>query len=452
MLKFHAEIDARLRLFFLITFSVVFLLALSSLFVFLSVTTTQMKFLENNVGIMIHSQESNVLFESAVSKSRQFILKRGAKELDEYKAMQNKFLDSLEFIKQHALYPELMSRVRAGFAMMDRMIALRQDGLSSKDASAFFFENMGQLNINTRESIHSILSNEFDQLKSSEISAKKVREHGFLFLMGSAIILLLSGPILYLFLCRTLHKKRQVDEALVKEKMKLERSNVELEQFASVAAHDLRSPISSIHKWVEMLDDLIAKPRNPEIDEAIEIIKRNTRREIFLIRDLLGIARVNVSESSMERVTLDEIISNILLVLKQEIKDTGANIIVAPLPTVIGCSSQLESLFSNFLRNALTYRDKTRRLEISIECCHTADFYKFSIKDNGIGIDAKYTDLIFQMFKRLHSTKDYPGTGIGLAYCKKVVELYGGKIWFTSVLGQGSTFYFTYPSEHGKKG
>lgn len=239
---------------------------------------------------------------------------------------------------------------------------------------------------------------------------------------------------------------KQALNNLAAEKAKLERSNDELEQFATVAAHDLRSPLKSMHCWVDMLNRLVPKPRNEQIDEAIEFIKLNSQKADALIGDLLEVARVNVSTTHLERVDLNKTLRDILAVLKQAIAESDADIHCDPLPTVTGSSSQLESLFGNLIRNALTYRDKTRRPEILVRCRIMPDYYEFSIKDNGIGIQSEYTGRIFEMFKRLHNEREYPGTGIGLAYCKKVLELSGGKIWVNSVPGQGSTFYFTYPS------
>lgn len=241
---------------------------------------------------------------------------------------------------------------------------------------------------------------------------------------------------------------RKTTDDLAKEKLKLERSNKELEQFASIAAHDLRSPLTSMLGWVGMLNRLVPKPRDEKIDQAIDFISLNTKKADALIGDLLEVARVNVS-NQVEAVDLNKSVSNLLAVLKQPIENSGARIHCDPLPTVTARASQLESVFSNFIRNALTYRDKTRTPDISIGCRKILDYYEFSIKDNGIGIAPEFTDRIFEMFQRLHGEKEFSGTGIGLAFCKKVVELHGGKIWVNSVPGEGSTFYFTYPINYG---
>jgi light-regulated signal transduction histidine kinase (bacteriophytochrome) len=236
---------------------------------------------------------------------------------------------------------------------------------------------------------------------------------------------------------------------LAKERLQLERSNQELEQFAGVAAHDLRSPIATIFSWADMLNHLLPPPRTAELDQAVDIIRNNAKKACDLVDDVLRIARVNVSVSHIDVIDLNRTLSEILVTLQREIKDVQTKIHIGPLPTVQGNQTYMASIFSNLIRNALIYRDKTRTPEITVGYTEHIDSYEFFVKDNGIGIDPKFTGRIFEMFKRLNSEKEYPGTGIGLAFCKKVVELSGGKIWVDSAPGQGSTFFFTYPKVWG---
>lgn len=238
---------------------------------------------------------------------------------------------------------------------------------------------------------------------------------------------------------------RQAMEDLAQEKIKLERSNYELDQFASVAAHDLRAPITSMLGWIGIIDKLIPKPREDKIVKAINFITINAKKADALISDLLALARLNTEAIKIQPVDLDKLLKNVLAVLKEPIESTKATVTFEKLPTVKGCLSHFDSLFTNLIRNALTYRHNTRAPKIEISCQTHFDFYEFSIKDNGIGIDAHYKDRIFEMFKRLNPENEFAGTGIGLSYCKKVVELHGGQIWVDSTPDQGSTFYFTYP-------
>lgn|GEM_PF-5248158 len=225
----------------------------------------------------------------------------------------------------------------------------------------------------------------------------------------------------------------------------LRRSNNELENFAGVAAHDLRSPIAAISSWLDVLDAGIPVPRSIEIDQEIGFIRLNAKKALDLIQDILELSRLNSSSVQVEAVDLNRTVSNVLGVLAKDIAAASAEVHVNLLPVVRGIPSQLECIFANLIRNALTYRSKERTPVISVGYVDFVDHYQFFVRDNGIGIDPKFADRIFGMFTRLHSADQYPGTGIGLAYCKKSVELAGGKIWVTSVPGEGSVFYFTHP-------
>lgn len=230
----------------------------------------------------------------------------------------------------------------------------------------------------------------------------------------------------------------------------LEESNAELEQFAGVAAHDLRAPIKSMHSWIDMLDSLIPQGRDAEVDQAIFFIRNNAERAGHLIDDLLQVARVNTLGQKLEDVDLNKVCKDVIAVLTTEIEQSGAEFTITELPVVQGNPNYLDSLFSNLIRNAMKYRHKEQAPKIDIACKRIGEHYQFSIRDNGIGIAPEFHSRIFQMFKRIHADSEYPGTGIGLALCKKVVELSGGKIWVESQLGEGATFYFTYPVHFGR--
>jgi PAS domain S-box-containing protein len=225
---------------------------------------------------------------------------------------------------------------------------------------------------------------------------------------------------------------------------KLEKSNRELEQFAGIAAHDLTAPLKSIYSWIDVLDEIIPEPRSLEAERAIQFLKQNSKRADSMVTSLLELARINSDNSTVEQIELNSMMDNLLEILKLDIQGASAKIQVGKLPEVRGHSHAIESVFSNLIRNALVYREKNRESVITIGSRERADCYEFFVKDNGIGIDSQNLKTIFEMFKRLHSG-EYPGSGIGLAYCKRVVETYGGNIWVESDLGKGSTFYFTYP-------
>jgi len=235
-----------------------------------------------------------------------------------------------------------------------------------------------------------------------------------------------------------------------KLQLQLEQSNQALEQFAEIAAHDLRSPLRSILGWSQMLESLVPEPRNKELCQAIKFIQKNTTKASDLIDDLLKMARVNITATQIESINLTKLIEELMQTLKEECSRKNAKVTWSTLPEIKANSSCMQSLFSNLIRNAITYTDKSRTPEVHIGFSDENEFYKFFISDNGIGIKKEDTCHIFEMFKRLHGDKEYPGTGIGLALCKKIVELYGGKIWVDSTPEKGSIFYFTVPKNWGK--
>jgi light-regulated signal transduction histidine kinase (bacteriophytochrome) len=230
---------------------------------------------------------------------------------------------------------------------------------------------------------------------------------------------------------------------LALEKARLLRSNEELEQFAGVAAHDLRAPLKLVRTWVDLLgEDLQNKPQ-AEVDKALELIKRNLDKANVLIRDILAVARVEFPENR-EEIDLNIVVRDIIQNLQGEFEKVKVDFQLGSLPAVKGIRGNLESLFANLLRNAVQYRDKGRALRIEVGSKKKDGRHLFWVKDNGMGIDPGDLTKVFAMFKRLHDDQEHPGTGIGLAYCKKVVELSGGKIWAEST-GAGTTFYFTLP-------
>ena len=229
------------------------------------------------------------------------------------------------------------------------------------------------------------------------------------------------------------------------EKFKLEKSNEELNQYATIVAHDLRAPVRSIRSLVDLLSLSLSPSLEKEVQQTITFIQSSAVKLESLIVNLLKVARVDSATLENTEINLNSILENIKLELTSEIKNTKATIQWTLLPSVLGNPVLLEALFSNLIGNALNYRDLKRSPEIFIDCKETVQYFEFSIKDNGIGIEEIYVNRIFEMFKRLHNDHERPGTGVGLAYCKKIVEGYGGKIWFKSTVGIGSTFYFTYP-------
>jgi signal transduction histidine kinase len=224
----------------------------------------------------------------------------------------------------------------------------------------------------------------------------------------------------------------------------LARSNVELDQFASVVSHDLQEPLRMVTAYVQLLQTQCGGKLDKDADEFIGFAVDGAKRMQGLIDDLLVYSRVGTRGKEFTATDCNVVLARTLLNLKTAIDESGAQVTQDQLPTVPGDEFQLGQLLQNLIGNAIKYRGQ-RPAEIRVECERDGEMWRFAVTDNGIGIDPEYTERIFVIFQRLHTRQEYPGTGIGLAICKKIVERHRGKIWVESEPGKGSTFYFTLP-------
>ncbi len=222
----------------------------------------------------------------------------------------------------------------------------------------------------------------------------------------------------------------------------LQRSNRELEQFAYVASHDLQEPLRMVASYVQLLERRYRGRLDADADEFIDYAVEGATRMRKLINDLLTFSQVGRKAEAFEAVNCEKVLAAVLRVLKKSLEENGGTITHDPLPVVNGITSQVNQVFQNLLSNALKFhREEPPRIHISAAAQDNE--WVFAVSDNGIGIDPQYFERIFLVFQRLHGKKEYPGTGIGLALCKKIIETHGGRIWIESQAGQGSTFYFT---------
>ena len=224
----------------------------------------------------------------------------------------------------------------------------------------------------------------------------------------------------------------------------IKRSNRDLEQFAYVASHDLQEPLRMVSGYTQLLSGHYGGKLSPEADEYMRFILDGSKHMQGLINDLLAYARVNTRGMSITGVDSGRIMEKVKKNCSVLIGETGCDIEFENMPVVNYDPTQLYQIFQNLVSNALKFhgREKPRVL---LSAVHKNSEWVFSIADNGIGIDPKFFDKIFVIFKRLHTREEYEGTGIGLAICKKIVEGHGGRIWVESSVGKGSTFYFTIP-------
>jgi len=256
-----------------------------------------------------------------------------------------------------------------------------------------------------------------------------------------------GGPLGLLIVLHDFTARKIAEGELKRQAGELARSNEELVQFAYVASHDLKEPLRMVTHFVQLLEKKYAGRLDKDADEYIGYAVDGAVRMYELINDLLIYSRVGTDKRKvLATVDCDLVLDRVINNLQVSIKESGAVIERMPLPTIAVDPSQLAQLFQNLISNAIKFRGSQNPV-VHVHALKKENEWLFCVGDNGIGIDAKFTERIFIIFQRLHSRQDYPGTGIGLAICKKIVEGHRGKIWVDSSLGSGSRFYFSLPSQ-----
>jgi len=245
-----------------------------------------------------------------------------------------------------------------------------------------------------------------------------------------------------LVLQQEISNRQRAESALLKSNQELARSNAELEQFAYVASHDLQAPLATIASYAQLLEKRYKDQLDSKASKFIDNIVHGCTRMQTLIDDLLEYSRVGRSRKPFQLTDCNHAVEQALANLQGAIRETQAVVTYSELPAVMGDISQLVQLFQNLVGNSIKYRHDVP-LVVHITACKQEKDWLFSVSDNGIGIATQHQARIFQIFQRLHTQKEYSGTGIGLAICQKIVERHGGYIWVESKPGQGSTFYFT---------
>jgi ligand-binding sensor domain-containing protein/signal transduction histidine kinase len=233
-------------------------------------------------------------------------------------------------------------------------------------------------------------------------------------------------------------KARLRADQAVKE---LEIKNTELEQFAYVASHDMQEPLRTTSSFVQLLQEQYKGKLDNQADKYLTFIARSSERMKILIKDLLDYSRIGRKKESV-KVDCNQVLQDVLADIETAINETAAEIKADQLPVIHGYSTEMKQLFQNLAVNAIKFRRKDTHPQIKISAEQKDDYWEFAFSDNGIGMLEEHSERIFHIFQRLHTRTEYEGSGIGLAHCKKIAELHGGRIWVKSVLGQGSTFYF----------
>ena len=239
-------------------------------------------------------------------------------------------------------------------------------------------------------------------------------------------------------------ERRRAERELAEQARVLSRTNAELQQFAYVSTHDLREPLRKVRSYAELLERRYQGQLDEKADKYIDYVVSGATRMQVLITDLLAYLAVDNKEMFLEETDLNVLLAQVLTDIDMLVQENTAVITHDPLPQLEVDPSQLRTLLQNLISNALKFHgEEPPQVHVGVE--RQGDEWLFSVADNGIGIEEQYLERIFVIFQRLHTKETYPGTGIGLAICKKVVENHNGRIWLTSTPGQGTTFYFTLP-------
>lgn len=244
---------------------------------------------------------------------------------------------------------------------------------------------------------------------------------------------------------RLRQERASAQEQLTDKVEELARSNCDLEQFAYVASHDLQEPLRMVAAYTQLLAERYQGKLDSAADRYISYAVEGATRMQALLEDLLAFSRVGRNGSTPAPTDVDAALKDVLRNLALALKEHSVTVTCNPLPTILADHFQVVQLFQNLIGNAIKFRGR-RNPWITISAEQKGREWLFSVSDNGIGIAGEHKDLVFKIFQRLHSRSEYPGNGVGLAICKRIVEHNGGRIWVESELGHGSNFRFTFPA------
>ncbi len=254
-----------------------------------------------------------------------------------------------------------------------------------------------------------------------------------------------ENGILVMALVSDITVRKRAEDDLLAANTELQRSNRELELFASVTSHDLQEPLHTITSYTELLAHKYREKLDQQADAYMHYIVDAATHMHLMINDLLAYARIGTRGKPFEPVAMDAVLGLALNNLRKSIEESGATVERGELPEVDGDGVQLTELWQNLIGNAVKFRKKDMPLQVRISAERRGSEWVFGVRDNGIGIEPRFFGRIFEVFRQLHPREEYAGSGMGLAICRKIVERHGGRIWVESAFGEGTSFFFTLP-------
>jgi PAS domain S-box-containing protein len=303
------------------------------------------------------------------------------------------------------------------------------------------------LHPDSRATVRNNIQDDLDGTVTPMTEVRIVRGDGSIVTFeGKGRRILYKGKPAIMVVIRDVTERKAAEQKLREYTENLKRSNDDLELFASIATHDLQEPIRGIVTYSQLLLSQCRNGQNSRTEQYLKIIENSGLRMNTLVSDLREYSRVRTKAKPLEPVDTETIFTDALSTLRLVIKETRASITHDQLPVVLCDGTQVTQVFQNIIDNAIKFRKKGIAPEIQITAAPRNGMWQFAIRDNGIGIPPEYTDKIFILFERLHGRDTYPGTGLGLALCKQIIERHGGRIWIDSEVGVGSTFFFTLPA------
>ncbi|MFB3765616.1 MAG: ATP-binding protein [Methanotrichaceae archaeon] len=372
-----------------------------------------------------------------------------------------RYLDRIDRERSHAeeRIKQSEERLRTLFDGAPVGIVLRREGIvldaNNSYLSMFGFKDLSEIKGRSflefiapqsrNETYEISRKREAGEAVPTEYESVGLRRDGsqFPIYIEAALIRLSDGPATVIFIIDITERKRAEDE-LAQRTADLVRSNAELQQFAYVASHDLQEPLRMVTSYVQLLQKRYRNKLDPDADEFIAYAVDGATRMQQLINDLLTYSRIGTRGKPFEPTDFNRVFDRAVSNLKVAIDESGATVTHDPLPTLMVDGTQMVQLMQNLIGNGIKFHGQEVPI-VNVSAQRKGNDWVFSVKDNGIGIDPQFKDRIFVIFQRLHSRSEYPGTGIGLAISKKIVERHGGRIWFESEPGKGSTFFFTIP-------